>query len=169
MEKLDGAFTDTRKRREKIKIDNNNVNLDIQKLDVETLDSIFILSDKADDGKSDLIFEFNIKDKTKKSMSKTSSTCSSRSSNTSSESNCENSELSSNESDNLSENASDNESEYSSIISSEFLGATINNFPVQVICLEELEGTLDSFLEKSELSQKEWVSCLFQIIMKFIN
>jgi hypothetical protein len=49
------------------------------------------------------------------------------------------------------------------------LEATIYNFPVQVICLECLDQTLDSCLsEDSELEDEEWRSCLFQIIMTLI-
>jgi len=51
------------------------------------------------------------------------------------------------------------------------VNATIYNFPVQLICLEKLENTLDSLLddEDNELTNKEWKSCLFQIIMMLIT
>ena len=144
-------------------------------LDVLTLDSIFTVSGQnIENGKSNLIFEFDIKkDKCNKSMSKTSSTCSSRSSNTSTEDNDDFSddeeEFDEEDEDKNFDSSSDVGSDFSSLSSAEFLGATINNFPVQVICLEELEETLDSFLETTELSQKEWISCLFQIIIQLIT
>ena len=46
----------------------------------------------------------------------------------------------------------------------------ILNFPVQIICLEKLENTLDYLYEKTnEISNNEWKSCLFQIIMMLIT
>jgi len=175
MDKLDFAFTDTRRKREKIIISPKNIKLNTEPLDVKTLDSIFKISDIASCGKSELIFNFDIKTKTNKSTSKTSSTCSSRSSNTSSESYEDTSE---DESDvegeveeEYNENISDSDvdSECSTLSGADFLGATIKNFPVQVICLEELEETLDTFLESSELNEKEWISCLFQVIIQLIT
>ncbi len=167
MDKLDYAFTDTRKRREKLNINPKDIDLETETLDVETLDSIFEVPSNETMGNSELIFNFDIKTKSKKSNSKTSSTCSSRSSNTSGESNDEFSDYEEGEDDE--ESFSDNDSEFSSLSSAEFLGATIRNFPVQVICLEELEETLDTFLENSELSDKEWTSCLFQVIIQLIT
>ena len=63
-------------------------------------------------------------------------------------------------------------SEYSSMNSdNEVVNATIFNFPVQMICLEKLENTLDSLLddEENELTDNEWKSCLFQIIMILVT
>ena len=169
MDKLDYAFTDTRRKREKITINPKNIKLNAEPLDVKTLDSIFKVSDNNTFGKSELIFNFDTKTTTNKSTSKTSSTCSSRSSNTSSESNEDFSEDEDDEDYNENISDSDNDSEISSLSGADFLGATIKNFPVQVICLEELEETLDTFLESSELSEKEWISCLFQVIIQLIT
>ena len=52
----------------------------------------------------------------------------------------------------------------------EVLDATIIQFPVQMICLEQLHNTLDSYIENREEEEKpiendEWTSILFQIIM----
>lgn len=50
----------------------------------------------------------------------------------------------------------------------EVLEATISQFPVQMICLEKLENTLDSYIEDAEeepIENDEWSSILFQIIM----
>ena len=54
-------------------------------------------------------------------------------------------------------------SEYSSSNENEYIRAEIFDFPVQIICLEGLDKTLDSLLEveeKDELSDDEW-SVLF--------
>jgi hypothetical protein len=180
MDKLDFAFPDTRKKREKITINPTDISLQTEQLDVNTLDSIFKTSDEIQEN-SNLIFEFDLSDKTKKSMSKTSSTCSSRSSNTSLDTNDsvyesgdeedEDGDGSENgdDDDEDDENESSGGSETSSLSIAEFLGATVKNFPVEVICLEEMEETLDSFLEMSKLSQEEWISCLFQVIIQLIT
>jgi hypothetical protein len=185
MDKLDFAFPDTRKKREKITINPTDISLQTEQLDVNTLDSIFKTSDEIQEN-SNLIFEFDLSDKTKKSMSKTSSTCSSRSSNTSLDTNDsvygsgdegegdegdegEGGDDDDEDDSSYDENESSGRSETSSLSIAEFLGATVKNFPVEVICLEEMEETLDSFLEMSKLSQEEWISCLFQVIIQLIT
>ena len=42
---------------------------------------------------------------------------------------------------------------------------SIYNFPVQMITMEKCENTLDYLMEKDILDNKEWTSCLFQIII----
>ena len=62
-------------------------------------------------------------------------------------------------------------SEYSSSnMSDEYIKGEIFNFPVQVICLEKMDNTLDSLLddEENELSIDEWRSCLFQVAISLI-
>lgn len=44
----------------------------------------------------------------------------------------------------------------------------IKDFPVEIICVEKLEHTLDSYIEKNEIDQEEWISILAQIIMNLI-
>ena len=47
----------------------------------------------------------------------------------------------------------------------EVLEATLDKFPVQMICLEKLENTLDNYISTSEdISNDEWKSIFFQII-----
>ena len=55
--------------------------------------------------------------------------------------------------------------------SEEIVNATVYNFPVQVICLEKLENTLDSLLddEENELTDKEWKSCLLWLPKRLGN
>jgi len=43
--------------------------------------------------------------------------------------------------------------------------AYIRNFPVQMICLEKCESTLDELLENDQLNEKEIESAIFQIVM----
>jgi hypothetical protein len=58
---------------------------------------------------------------------------------------------------------SDDDEDYSEEMPEQY--AYVNNFPVQLICLEKCQGTLDELLDKSRLSSFELIACLFQIIM----
>ena len=49
------------------------------------------------------------------------------------------------------------------------VNSILYNFPTQIICLECLDGTLDSLLnEENEMDSDEWRACLFQIIIMLI-
>lgn len=84
-----------------------------------------------------------------------SSSCSSRTSDT--DSNEED------ESDDESCNKSDGDTD--STLSLDTVNIEINQFPVNVICLEHCTNTLDSLILKKEINNKEWASILFQIVM----
>ena len=53
-------------------------------------------------------------------------------------------------------------------IEEEKLLLTIQKFPVQVICMEHCENTLDDLILNTDLSHDEWMSALMQIIMTLI-
>jgi hypothetical protein len=44
----------------------------------------------------------------------------------------------------------------------------INNFPVQMICMEKCDGTLDELFVNDEISVENGASCLFQIVMSLL-
>ena len=44
------------------------------------------------------------------------------------------------------------------------INCVIYNFPVQIICMEHMHETLDSYIESNEMSDLEWKSCLIQIL-----
>lgn len=44
----------------------------------------------------------------------------------------------------------------------------MNNFPVQMICLEKCEGTIDHLLETGAISKKEGAAAMMQIVMTLI-
>jgi len=54
-------------------------------------------------------------------------------------------------------------------IEEEKLILTIQKFPVQVICMEHCENTLDELIINNDLSDDEWISALMQIIMILIT
>lgn len=47
----------------------------------------------------------------------------------------------------------------------EYIGATIPEFPVQLICIEACEDTLDNLMLNDEVTEPELFSCMMQIIM----
>jgi hypothetical protein len=82
-------------------------------------------------------------------------------------------------SSNSSNKSKNNESEWTdddsskqddeSDLEEEKLMATIPKFPVQLICMECCEHTLDSLIINNELNQDEWFSALMQIIMILVT
>jgi hypothetical protein len=113
-------------------------------------------------------------DMDKTSTNKTSSSCSSRTSNTST-SNSNEDEINSNEDEsNSNEDESNSNSDFEEYTSSstseeQSINAVINMFPVEIICLEKCENTLDSLMLSYELNVDEWSALLFQIIMTLIT
>ena len=166
---------DTRNYRKKIVVESEDINLDIQSIDNSFMGEVFKLThENLEKHNNELQEEYSVINNVKeendnKSEKRTSSTCSSRTSHTSNEEESENEE--SEESIESCENSQ--MSEYSSL-SEENIYAIIKNFPVQIICLEKMEDTLDSLLDddndkNEKLNNKEWASCLFQIIMILIT
>jgi len=74
-----------------------------------------------------------------------------------------------NDKDEETEYTDDDEGEDSSSCEEESVYVTIPKFPVQVICMEYCENTMDSLLMENELSHDEWFSALIQIIMMLIT
>jgi len=75
-----------------------------------------------------------------------------------------------------SDSGSDSDSEYdsdedscSSTATEDLINANIHQFPVNIICLECCNNTLDKLMVKDELSNREWVSALMQVIMSLIT
>jgi len=125
--------------------------------DIENESENLAHSDEILDTSDCLIYtDDNMSRNTTNSSSSSSSTSSSSSINDSSD---DESTCSSNESD-WESCSDDNSSE-----EMESIYAYINKFPVQMICLEKCDDTLDSLLEKDQLGCDEAIAALFQIIM----
>jgi len=143
----------TRNYQKKINI-GENLSIDTSSIDNDDFKEVFHLSDiPNNDRKMDLIFEFDLPIQGK--SSKTDSTCSSRTSNTHS-----------NSSEDIS-GEEDTESGTSMLSSDIDVNCILYEFPTQIICLECLDGTLDSLLN-DEMDRNEWGACLMQIIMTLI-
>jgi len=171
IENLDiGMLTeyDTRNYKKKLNIGEKVKNKDVSSINNDDFKQVFHLSDisNVELTEPNLVFEFDLP--TSKSR-KTDSTCSSRSSNT-----IDSCSEDGNDESYSDENSDENdEDEYSSSQSSLDSDIEVNSilfdFPTQVICLECLDGTLDSLLsEENEMSTAEWRACLFQIAMMLI-
>jgi hypothetical protein len=114
---------------------------------------------------------------------KSNSTCSSRTSYTSNSennnSNSENSENGENDTDineddydsnnDSNDDDTENDSNESDDYEEERIDATINTFPIQLICMEYCENTLDELILTNDLTNDEWYSILMQIIMILIT
>ena len=165
--------SDTRNYRKKIKLDKNSDSIDItcDTIDNQIFEGMFqeLTTKNLKLHNSSIEEEYSIdkKNSKEKSAKKTNSTCSSRSSNT----DIDDSNNSSSSNDLIESLSNSQISDYSTMNSDEIINGTIFNFPVQMICMEKLDDTLDSLLEddETELTNKEWKSCLFQFIMSFIT
>jgi hypothetical protein len=69
------------------------------------------------------------------------------------------------EDDNEYEDIDDDEDE----VDEEEINVTISKFPVQIICMENCENTLDNLILNDKLTNDEWFSALMQIIMILIT
>ena len=127
----------------------------------------------------DITNSIDITDQKKSASLKSGSSCSSRTSHTN-ENDLKNDEVedldcsksasksSGSGSGSRSNSNSDSESSYESDLEEEKLFLTLQKFPVQVICMENCESTLDDLIINTDLSQDEWMSLLMQIIMTLI-
>lgn len=158
---------DTRNYKKKLNVGGKVNNTSIKNLNNDDFKDVFNLSDisnnKTPDGLN-LIFEFDLPTNETR---KTDSTCSSRSSNTNSEKYDSDQNSDSDDDDNIEGSSSTSSSRNSSEIE---INSFIYDFPIQIICLECMDNTLDSLLyNEKELEDEEWYSCLFQIIMILIT
>jgi hypothetical protein len=171
---------DTRSNRKKISMQGEDVELNIKTIKEDVYEGIFELTEdnlstfnKLSSMSVDTVFEAENtttndepRNKSNKLSESSSSVCSSRSSNT------DNIEIKDDISTDSESVDIDSESSSSSEESEEELNSIIYDFPVQMICLEKLDDTLDSLMEleeDDELEDNHWTSCLFQIIMMLIT
>jgi hypothetical protein len=135
--------------------------------------------------------DFDVTNQKKSETLKSGSTCSSRTSHTNDNDLSEDDETkddetkddeicesiisksSNSEFNNADDNADDNDkwedASSASNIEEETLILTFPKFPVQVICMEKCENTLDDLIMNNELSDDEWFSALMQVIMILIT
>ena len=153
-EELFSSFN-TRNYKRRLKLgDSLKITLnDTLPLDEKSLNEVFINDD---------ISKNNIE--VAETASTNSSMCSSRSSHTSNGSDGEDED----EEDKYSDAESQGSGSTGSLstLPDDVIEAILKKFPVQIICLEALDGTLDSILD--QLDDEEWRACLFQVIMSLV-
>jgi len=140
-----------------------NISSDVLNIDSVALDDITILDEPVEDV-TELVYDNVKKDKESECASLTSSSESSN-----------NSELNYSSEDDDEENE-DNESSWETESSTnddhsqndERISAFINNFPIQMICLEKCEGTLDELFMKNKVNDENGSAIMMQIIMTLL-
>jgi hypothetical protein len=138
-------------------------------------DSNYINFDELKELSIDLLNIMPIDEQTTKQPHSSRSSCSSRTSNTSTSEETNSiksdhthetitSDMDISDSGETLETESDDETSYFE----DDVQATIFKFPVQIICMEKCEDTLDSFILNNSISEEEWFSILMQVIMILI-
>ena len=177
---IDLLENESRKYRKKIEL-NDDIETTLDVLDENLLNSPFVLTEnnlKIHNSilNNNLIYDKNNLELKNEDLSasekSTDSNCSSRTSNTSNDSEDEE-DVPENDEDNessLESCTNSNISEYSSNLSDKEVISNIFNFPIQIICMEQLDNTLDALIEdtENELTVNEWKSALIQIIFTLI-
>ena len=150
--------TFTRNYRKKLNVDSNTT-LNIPEL---LTNDLFkgVFDNNNIDGSDNIVLKYST-NITSSNNSTQSSKCSSRSSQSN------NSDDGGDEDDEDDDGSDTNSSEYS-LNSDVECTATIKNFPVQIICLEAMDNTMDSLLS-ADIPACEWSSCLFQVLMILIT
>jgi len=168
----DKMFLDTDEKLKPIKIEySSNTELNIS-FDTLIFDEIFDENNNINDESIIELNELNIENNdvdNKTTTLRSLSSCSSRSSHTTNDdTNSESSKDYENHNSDDDASESDGESDDSSD-DEEVIEATIPIFPVQVICMENCERTLDDLILSQDLKTDEFLSALFQIIMILIT
>tara|TARA_B110000444_G_C18833817_1_gene594788 strand:- start:36 stop:1775 length:1740 start_codon:yes stop_codon:yes gene_type:complete len=178
------SMFDSKCNKKKLKIKDDNVELEFNNLNNDALDLVFDINNENTDCSLNLVFDVPLRKNMSLKSNNTSSTCSSRSSHTD-ESDLDSdmeAEFGSEDDDEYEEDDDeyeDEDDEYEDDDEDEYedddeedekIVCNIFDFPVQMICLEKLENTLDSLLESEEhIGNKQWESIFLQIIFTLIT
>jgi hypothetical protein len=169
VENYDHLFQDEHAKLTPLKIEHNLSSISTQSFDEACFENIFdgatCEENRIVDLKelpSDFLFRRNLDNNT--TTLRSNSSCSSRSSHTTDDENC----ISDGDEESSAGDDSENNSDDSSL-TEEVVEATIPKFPVDVICMEYCENTLDDLIMSNDLSDDEWYSALMQIIMILIT
>jgi hypothetical protein len=170
-------------RKKPIKIDNEISLFPVETIDDSLFEDLFdtklITLDDLKNNSLELIdvtnsSDFSLKQDNKSTTIKSSSTCSSRSSHTSvsdeyQEEELEELEENYDDDENVEDEEDGDENSENSEDSIDKINATIPKFPVNLICMENCESTLDDLIINNELNNDEWFSALMQVIMILIT
>lgn len=140
-------------------IPDDDIKFAISDIDWEIEKSLFPNADTNISQENDIILEI-------------SNECSSTDSDSNCDENDDESSIESSQSQNESMSETDDDSSHgdeSSYGDEEDTHIYINDFPVQLICMEKCSGTLDELLDNDELGEKEAISAMMQVIMSLIS
>lgn len=157
----------SRANKKKLKIDNASDNISIEDLDIISENTSLENNDTS--GTNELIYEKEYKNNSSSSSSSGSSNGSSNSDTDYSVDNEDDRSSVSNE-DSVKEweTESDDDTDCDDDYESNQY-AFINNFPVQLICLEKCDGTLDELFVKDKINEETAAAALMQVIMTLIT
>jgi hypothetical protein len=149
-----------------------NISTELQELDVVAIDDI-IETEDAPQELGELVYENSKKKTDEEKANDDSSSDSSNNSelNYSSEEDSEDADEDEDEDDDNDDDEeweTESESAYESLDDDEYISAYINNFPVQMICLEKCDGTLDELFMKNQVNNETGAAVLMQIIMTLL-
>ena len=149
------SIASSRKNKEKLNVSESNIELECDEL-TEEFETTSI--------KSDIVTVYS-KPRSNSSTSNSSSASSNSDLNYSSDEEDVNNELSNEEDDEEDEEYEEEEEESSYCSSEEEIYGYIHNFPIQMICMEKCDGTLDELFANDEIDEKIGASILFQVVM----
>ena len=161
------SLHETRDKRKRLKISSNKCKIEINDLDDEQFEDIFVSTSDSSDNE---ITDKNIVSNNNKKSTNTKTSSSSFSSRYS-DTNSDDSMSESDSDEDEDEDDSDMDSQSGSISttsSDEEIYAKIFNFPIELICLEKCENTLDNLMKYGNLDIPEWRSILMQVIMNLL-
>jgi len=108
-------------------------------------------------------FSLNAKSSSDSASVDSDSSCSSRTSHTRS------SDISTDDDDSGEGSRHENSDEDDDMSEDECVNVTFPKYPVQVICMEQCQDTLDNLMLKTDMDEIHWMSALMQIIMTLIT
>jgi hypothetical protein len=162
--KTDISNYGSRGNKNKLRIQSAKINITINNLDDNNNTEII----NSNNGEHELVYEKNI---TEKSSFSDSSNDSKSNYSSDEEEDDDSEEESEDEEEESEEDNEDNEDEEESEESEEEeqnIFVYVNNYPIQMICLEKCDGTLDELFVKGLIDEKTGGSALFQIVMTLI-
>ena len=143
----------SRKNKQKLDIGNEELNIECDDLSLIADDNEYV-QESTD---LETIYSKSSKNSSISSMSSDSNS----ELNYSSEEGCDDDD----ESDDEEDDEDDDESDESDDDNDDELFGYINNFPIQMICMEKCDGTLDDLFVNEEVDEKKGASILFQVVM----
>lgn len=157
----------------KIHVDDNTCNFPIESIDDTIFEGVFDSSSTQNTENISMLTTDNLKEMNMETMALNASS-SNTSASVDSEDSCS-SRTSHTEVSDLNEGLDDSSGEWTDendeveTSDNECINVTFSEYPVQVICLEQCQDTLDNLILKTNMDEIKWMSALMQVIMTLIT